>query len=77
MVSEEKSFESEDGRTTEAFGSGELIKGLIRKKFQMNPMKYVGGAAETRSWLATFKSAWTPSKIVKSKCYNHMHIFIS
>ena len=38
-------------------------------KFQMIPMKDVGGVDETRSWLAKFKSAWsiTPSKIVKSK----------
>ena len=27
-------------------------------KFQMNPMKDVRGVAETRSWLAKFKSAW-------------------
>ena len=47
--------------------------------FQMNPMKDVGGVAETRSWLAKFKSAWaiTPSKIVESEFQNHMHIFIS
>ena len=38
-------------------------------KFQMNPMKDVGGVAETRSWLVKFKSTWaiTPSKIVQSK----------
>ena len=38
-------------------------------KFQMNPMKDVEGVAQTRSWLAKFKSAWviTPSKIVESK----------
>ena len=38
-------------------------------KFQMNPIKDVGGSAQTRSWLAKFKSAWAiaPSKIVKSK----------
>ena len=35
----------------------------------MNPMKDVGGVAETRSWLAKFKSARaiTPSKKVESK----------
>ena len=45
----------------------------------MNPMKDVGGVAKTKSWLAKFKSAWviTPSEIVESKFYNHMHIFIS
>ena len=34
----------------------------------MNPMKDVEAVAETRSWLAKFKSAWeiTPSKIVES-----------
>ena len=38
-------------------------------KFQMNLVKNVEGIAETRSWLANFKSAWaiTPSKIVESK----------
>ena len=38
-------------------------------EFQVNPMRAVGGVAETRSWLAKFKSVWpiTPSKIVKSK----------
>ena len=38
-------------------------------KFQMNPVKDVGGVAETRSWLAKFKSAWaiSPSKKVESK----------
>ena len=37
-------------------------------KFQMNPMEEVG-VAETRSWLAKFKSARAvnPSKIVESK----------
>ena len=38
-------------------------------KFQIYPMKDVGGVAETRSWLAKFKSAWaiTLSKIAESK----------
>ena len=27
-------------------------------KFQVNPMKDVGGVAKTRSWLAKFKSVW-------------------
>ena len=38
-------------------------------KFQMNPVKVVGGVAETRSWLAKFKSAWAinPSKIAEAK----------
>ena len=46
---------------------------IIRRKstkFQINPMKDVGGVAETRlSWVAKFKSAWaiSPSKIVESK----------
>ena len=46
-----------------------LIIGRKSTKFQMNPMKDVGGVAETRSWLAKFKLAWaiTPSKIVESK----------
>ena len=46
-----------------------LIIGRKSTKFQMNAMKYVEGVAETRSWLAKFKSAWaiTPSKKVKSK----------
>ena len=35
-------------------------------KFQMNPMKGVGGVAETRSWLAKFKSAWAISPLKKS-----------
>ena len=37
-------------------------------KFQMNPMKDVGGVAETRC-LVKFQSAWaiTPSKIVELK----------
>ena len=45
------------------------IIGRKPTKFQMNPMKDVGGVAETRSWLAKFKSAWAinPSKIVESK----------
>ena len=40
------------------------IIGRMSTKFQMNPMKDVGGDAETRSWLAKSKSAWaiTPSK---------------
>ena len=45
------------------------IIGRKPTKFQMKPMKDVGGVAETISWLANFKSAWaiTPSKIVESK----------
>ena len=45
------------------------IIGRKPTKFQMNPMKDVGGVAETRSWLAKFKSAWAinPSKIFESK----------
>ena len=45
------------------------IIGRKSTKFQMNPMKDVEGVAQTRSWLAKFKSAWamTPSKIVESK----------
>ena len=45
------------------------IIGRKSTKFQMNPIKDVGGVAETRSWLAKFKStsAITPSKIVESK----------
>ena len=45
------------------------IVGKKSTKFQMNPMKDVGGVVETRSWLAKFKSAWAinPSKIVESK----------
>ena len=45
------------------------ITGRKSTKFQMNPMKDVEGVAETRSWLAKFKSPWaiTPSKIVESK----------
>ena len=45
-------------------------------KFQMNPMKDVGGVAETRSWLAKFKSAWaiTPSnKNSKTTCTSSYH----
>ena len=40
------------------------IIGRKSTKFQINPMKDVGRVAETRSWLARFKSAWviTPSK---------------
>ena len=54
------------------------IIGRKSTEFQMNLMKDVGGVAETRSWLATFKSAWaiSPSKIVESKIL-YMHIFIS
>ena len=33
------------------------IIGRKSSKFQMNPMKDVGGGADTRSWLAKFKSA--------------------
>ena len=45
------------------------IVGRKSTKFQMNPIKDVGGVAETRSKLAKFKSTWaiTPSKIVESK----------
>ena len=45
------------------------IIGRKSTKFQMNPMKDVGGVAETRLWLTKFKSTWaiTPSEIVKSK----------
>ena len=45
------------------------IIGRKSTKFQMNPMKDVGGVAETRSWLAKFKAAWaiTSSKIVEWK----------
>ena len=45
------------------------ITGRKSTKFQMNPAKDVGGVAETRLWLAKFKSAWaiTASKIVESK----------
>ena len=45
------------------------IIGRKSTKFQMNPMKDVEGVAQTRLWLAKFKSAWaiTPSKIVESK----------
>ena len=45
------------------------IIGKNSTKFQMKPIKDVGGVAETRSWLAKFNSAWaiTPSKIVESK----------
>ena len=37
--------------------------------FIMNPLKDVGGGAETSSWLTKFKSAWaiTPSKINESE----------
>ena len=47
-------------------------------KFQMNLMKNVEGAAESRLWLAKFKSAWviTLSVIAESKFQKHMHIFI-
>ena len=53
------------------------IIGRKSTKFQMNPMKKVGGVVEKRSWLAKFKSAWaiTSSKIVKSKFLNYKHIF--
>ena len=44
----------------------------------MNPMKDVVGVAETRSWLAKFKSAWaiTPktSRIKTLKSHPHLHI---
>ena len=45
------------------------IIGRKYTKFQMNPLKDVGGVAETRSWLAKFKSAWaiTQTIIVESK----------
>ena len=45
------------------------IIGRKSTKFQMNPMKDVGGVAKKRPWLGKFKSAWaiTPSKIVESK----------
>ena len=45
------------------------IIGRKSTKFQMKPMKDVGGVAETTLWLAMFKSAKaiTLSKIVKSK----------
>ena len=45
------------------------IIGRKSTKFQINPMKDVGGVAKTRSWLAKFKSAWaiTLSKMVESK----------
>ena len=44
------------------------IIGRKSTKFQVNPMKDVGGVAETRSWLSKVKSEWaiTPSKIVES-----------
>ena len=47
-------------------------------KVQMNPMNDVEEVAETRLWLAKFKSAWaiTPSKIVELHFPNHMHIFM-
>ena len=45
------------------------IIGRKSTKFQMNPVKVVGGVAETRSWLAKFKSAWAinPSQIAEAK----------
>ena len=48
-------------------------------KFQVNPMKDVGGVAETSSWLAKFKSAWTITLSKKSnknsntKCTSSYH----
>ena len=55
------------------------IIGRKSKKFQMNPMKNIGGVAETRLWLAKFNSAWaiTPSKNCRIKIlkpYAHLHI---
>ena len=45
------------------------IIGRKSTKFQINPMKVVGGDGETRSWLEKIKSTWaiTLSKIVESK----------
>ena len=56
------------------------IIGRMSKKFQMNQMKDVGGVAETRTWLAKFKSARAttiPSKksLIKIlKPHAHLHI---